>query len=1557
MKLRPEYELKEGEKISYDISASNQMLFSFNIGSDPKISSISVLLNVETTNTSKIRMFVTKQIDNTTVPSSQNTAPVLQTWLGLVSRIYTGNYHFCRNCSFKVLITSEVDTAFTLRYKTNQGVIKIKGDSLDTYEVVQSSERNCYLYNVTNASESIDVYLNVFSGDPNIFVNPITLPDNTNSFALHSSGKFDEVLTITPEQRKTLHASIGPYYICIHASIPSSYGLTIQAEEIDSTSLFSIYSGLTRTMNVKRRGLRLFEYDVKDEEKTNITVTLTSLAGNADLYIKSCFLRTDEFGESVKKCTMTQEELRDFPGLKSENTESVDSLTFIFNPEECSGENMKCSYLIGVYGESNSHFSLSVLGDPLSEISLVEGEPFFAYVGLKQYTYFTFSVEDEQVSNVKIQLTSLSGDADLYTSRKEGHNPRETLEYSSSHQSYIPDTVTYQRNIDGLLKATYHIAVYGFTASSFSIYYSTRSITHKEISLALYDGQPQQGSINSTALDESYLRYHFSISISPQEHKDIMIMLTPLTGRFDCYVGVDYEPTYTNYTWTMGSSENNIKISRTDSNFIRQGQYNILVQKERIADEIPHLFTIKFSTGSFHTNIVEGLPEFGNMTMNEISYYSYHVVNLTGSITVSVTPISGDPDLYISINSSNRYPSSSQYDYNSVAIGADSIKLNLTEFHNQNPTCSLSLRSNSRCIIFIAVRCTSDECSFTLQVARSDEMLLQLVDGYPQYGNVQAGEPQFYMFRPSVRNDSTIISVSAKTGKVKFYVVMLASGVLERESFPSPTKYDLVSIERVNYQIGQIPAERVTQCGLLCKFFIGVYLDTSDASVGAYNLSEFTIVATSGIRQLIDGQTVVDRVGEKVYQYYRFRVTCTNCILSISLAPLSGGDPDLFVNHALFRLPTSSSADFQATTFKGDFLQITPQDEVIKNNPRGMRGPYIIGVYGSQNCIYSLTVTTSASILQEISQNIPIREEQERSTIKYYTFYSWKKANLKISLSMHSGRATIRANVVSNVQEINVLDKLPSTEQNSMWSSMRINAVNYLMINKDDAKFLETGVYFIAIEAEENCNYDISVQYISEEDFVFVRLAEANRVHIAAGEVKRFAFLISSLENIHIEVTTYYGLVKAGVCTNSTGSPIWDVPDSGNLAIRSMDPKFVLGTYYVTLRGIQDSELIFIIQQNVKMVWLSEGLLYKGTIQRNSFSYFFYSIPKTKLNLQAELRFNAHVTLHDNNVIPKMFIKHIINKKADLPNELNYDFVANWDNDLQQLTAGVKLDSAINETLAIAISGAFKENVAAQSSEISIIVWTTGIVLMYPGYQYMNKFENPNEIHTYELSLKQAARAYIEVVPCMGEIEFFVTQSLASITDRKYDLKTTELNKGRLFGILEKPKGTYYVSIRSLGYHAMGQGNKTGIFYTIKTHVSNQTNITSLENYALENYGNIEAAFDSDNLILTWGKVYIRGKSESIVSPVLYSVYVTEDANTNMHTICGIKIGNAEKIASEISENTFRYKLHERQHDKKLIFNVIANIKPVDESIAYTPMTFKMPKFKQILNFNISILI
>jgi len=1544
VKSSPELELKEGERITDQLKEAESRIYRFYVPPDTEIHSLLVDLGVSG-NSSMIRMFVTQANDPDTLPSVSNTLYVIPSWFGLSARVYEDNtYSFCRNCTYKVLITANEETMYDLKYSTTKSVARITEDVYQTFEVVYAGERNCYEYIVKDSSDLFEIHLNTFSGDPNIYVNPKILPKEEANFAFSSKGELDEVLSITSEQRRTAGQIIGPYYVCIFGSRTSSYSLMINSVKEGENIVIPIYSGLTRTEMIKKDALKVYEYSLFGQESTNITFTLTSIAGNADLYIKFCIEELNDYGIPTRPCEMTKNTIVNEGKIaKSEQTSSADVITLQYSNKDCVGQTKRCVYLVGVLGRTDTRYSLSVLGDPMDESPLVEGKAFFGYVGLRQSIYYSFTVDDPKTESVKIQLTSLSGDADLFVSRvKQGD--RWNSERYSNQQSFMPDAIHFDRTRDGNLNTTYHLTIYGHTSATFTISYTTTISGGQEKPMLIYEGIPQAGAINGTTLETSGVRYYFYFRTRANETQDIEISLTPITGKYRMYVGANYLPTPSNYTWVMGETERNLHILANDPNYNMNAKYNIYLAKLFTEETSPHIFTVGYTTGRFATSISEGQPEMGNLTRGEFKYYKYNVISDEGSISITVTPFSGDPDLYISINSTNDKPDSFSADYTSVAIGADLIKVPTSEISKKSPNCKFGAYTSSSCAIYVGVKCASDICTYSLMVGRTASMVLQLLDGTPQFGSIAGGDPQYYVFNPSNITESTIISLYPKKGKVKAFVKLVPwSFIPEDPERPTPEKHDVSSHSRANTEVLEISPDQAKNCGYLCRYYIGVFVDVGELRPGQNADSEFNIVATTGIRTLIDGQTVVDFIGEKAYKYYRFNVPCRECTLSISLTPLSSGDPDLYVNRGQYRLPSSENADFRAISYRGDFLQISHNDPQIKDHRRMMQGNYLIAVYGSQNCTYALTATTSASVVQEVSVGIPVRQEVTQGTISYFTFNSWKKSDISISLQMHSGRANIRANVVESVRESSVLDKLPSTEVKSTWSSLSQNSVNSLSISKDHPQYKEYGIYFVAVEAEEASNYDLTIEYSNDEDYTFMRISEAYRVKLRENEVKKFKFEVTNQENIMVQLSFFYGNVEGSITTAPNGEPIWNLQLNQGVVISKTHEKFKIGTYYMKIKGVHDCDFAIIVEQNLQVTWLSEGLPQKASLESGKPSYFFYSIPKN--NREEDARFNVYATLKSSDVTNQaIYIRHITRADPSMPNAYNYDYKSSWDPELKQLGVSIAINSTRSNTLAIAVSGELIIPSAANlKSEFNIMAWSTGFAMLVPGSVYSNKFTSLNQIHVYQLSVPKTARAYIEVNPCVGEVEFFVAQKLSSMTDRKFDLKKTELNKGKLFGVLQDVEGTYYISVRALGFSSLDSERNRGIQYTIKSIISNETVVDYLEDFSLGSYGNIDTYLDGGSLTLTWGAPYFRGTNVAKYITIKYSVYMTEDTGANLYTICGIKYGSTKKIASDLSESKYTVDIRDKMDAKKLAFSVIATVKEYDYAVAYNPVYFQVP--------------
>lgn len=1524
MILRPEIELLEGDRFSSTLATSESALFTFHVPSDPTIRSVSITLTLGTLNTTKVRMFVVISNEASVVPSSSNSIRVVPSWLGLSARVYDsdGANLFCIGCTFRILVTSEVNTNYILSSHTSKGFTIIKERSIDVYEIIKRDERNCYRYNVKSPEDSLEIYLNAYSGNPNIYANPLTLPSDMTEFKFQSKGEINEILSITSEQRGRVNALTGNYYICVFGEAASSYNLMIYSETPNTENRIPIYSALTRTMSVKENKRVIFEFKIEKKELTSITFTLTSISGNADLYIKQCKYDIDIFGEDINRCNLPKEEF-DSPGvMRSTSTSSVDSLSIEFNPSSCSGKNIRCSYLIVVYGVEDSHFSLSLLADRKVEVPLAEGIPSSDSVGLHQYSYFSFIVNDPQTTNVKIQLTSLSGDSDLLVSRNSPFCDVTKAEKMSSQESLLPDIVTFTKEKDGLLNSTYHISVFGFTVSAFTITYSTTNPSNLPSSILLLDGRPQFTSLNDS--DTSAL-FRFQIYFPHNMPKDIRVFLFPLSGRYNVYAGVDYIPTATNFSWQAQELDSSIYIGTADHNYRSSGTYYLLVLKAQSENLTPHLFSVKYTTGNYIASIMEGFPEIGNLTKNDFAYYKYYVTNFDGKITVSLTPFSGDPDLFISINSSRQMPTVADADYFSTTIGIDTIDIPLEEVMKKNKEChNLEKRE---CGIYIGVKCYSNDCSYSLQVIRGKSVAIHLTEGIPQFAEVKPDNPKYFSYALNSLNVTTIISVQPKKGKLKAYANFIPlkyqKTANESHHFPTPSKHDISFVSRANSEIATISQELSPPCGQFCFLYIGVYLDPDAPHPES---SDFSIVAMNNFQVLIDGETLVDFIASRTYNYYRFHVSCTDCTLSISLTPLSAGDPDLYVNYGRYQFPAIGIADFYSTSLRGDFLQISPNDQYFVHNNKKIQGEYTIAVYGYDNCTYTIAATTSPLI--ELSLGIPMLQEQPENEIKYFSFKSWKNEDISIKLRMHSGRVLIRANVINNTKEVNLVANLPKTEDLSKWSSKKNNTNNQLIISKDSISYLYNGVFLIAVETFQAASYDIVIEYSGGSESSFISNGQPYRSKIRSKDSLRLSFIASSSEDIKFTLDTIYGDVEADVTCSENPGHKWKLAAVLPLTIYSSESSFRIGTYYITINATSDAEIVLTAEQNPHYVSLTEGQPQTGILLSNSYVYFLYTkFPQLEGN--DTYRFNIIVKINNPVADAAIILKETSQKVFSFPTLENWDYIIKYDPELNQLGASIVMNKTNTRNIAIAITANLTSHVHLLKFEV--VAWTTGIVTMMPMRKYVNTLDSTHDNQIYELNIDKPSKLYIEVIPCVGEVEFIVTKNLAGINDRKYDLKKAELSKGRLFGSLETVPGTYYVCVRAVTF------GKDEALYSIRSILSNATETEDLEDYYLENYGNIDFTIDGQDIYLKWGSTIRKKGKTGLFDYTRYSVYVGQEGGNNMATSCGMKLGKTEQIARDLVGTSFTWRVRDDLLEKKIGFNVMATETEYLQSFAYNP--------------------
>jgi hypothetical protein len=104
---------------------------------------------------------------------------------------------------------------------------KTSGDYLDLnsypggiiYDAVPWWNINCYNYTVASKEKDFSLTLQVYTGNPDLYVSPLVPITNANYTSAKYNSKdhfWNEELVLNPEIRKELGGETGPYFICVY---------------------------------------------------------------------------------------------------------------------------------------------------------------------------------------------------------------------------------------------------------------------------------------------------------------------------------------------------------------------------------------------------------------------------------------------------------------------------------------------------------------------------------------------------------------------------------------------------------------------------------------------------------------------------------------------------------------------------------------------------------------------------------------------------------------------------------------------------------------------------------------------------------------------------------------------------------------------------------------------------------------------------------------------------------------------------------------------------------------------------------------------------------------------------------------------------------------------------------------------------------------------------------------------------------------------------------------------------------------------------------------------
>lgn len=890
---------------------------------------------------------------------------------------------YCASCSISISVTSfTARSTFIITVSTGESVTTLQDGVPVSGQVSQFTYRY-YSFMCSTSGASVSITLTSLTGDADLTVSLSPNPTLSNGTWVSLAQGNDMIVAH--------QVPAGLMYIGVFGFTNSSYSLVAHVASDNSTT--QLVNGHVTFGAVDASNYMYFSFSMDDG--ADLTVTVTPLFGAVNLYINTCS------GVPLSQC-FGRRPTSSFNTWNAAGSFSGEAVTIPKTDQRaCAG----CWYIIGVLGVQASNFTVlaSIDGSSIAT-ALQNGVPSRAYVNQWDYAYYVFSFYDFNVDTI-IAVTPFTGDPDLYvTACNEGSNASCVYQPSNTsftwrHMAVGADTISIPFGSPGACTpippnpCSYYIAVHGFVASSFSV----MAYIDSDSPITLLDGRPQNGMVNASEYDQ------YSMAIAAGS-RGIDITLVPRTGDSDLYVTLNgLKPTQTSYQYRSisASGNDNIEIHATDDAFVAAGcsvggcTLRIGVLGFRTSE-----YTLVATTGNVSTTLPPGIPVRDSVVQGSYDYYIFSV-DVAAAFSIVVTPLSGDPDLFVSWGAGNTQPTQASHIWASQRIGVDSV----TVYPTDPRSCNVS---SSSCNYYIGVYGYSQNTSFII-TAYVFGPAIELVDGQPQSGQVDASLTQQYVFYVNAGFGHVDVFLMPISGDADLYVSINST------SPPSPSGSDYRSLAITGPELVTVTtadAAVTSHCASigasggdsLCPILIGV---------NGFTASTYTILVSSQTAaDLSNGVPLYDTVAHGQYKYYVFQNDNPATELIFDVTPFSG-DPDIYVS-AVVTQPTSSNYTWSSMRVGRDVIHILVGDP-------GYCSPtpcnYYIGVTSfTSNASFSIVATQRAFSVITLSSGNPQNGQVGFLDSVEYVFYAPPNfGQLQVTLSPVFGDPDLYISVNSTV--------------------------------------------------------------------------------------------------------------------------------------------------------------------------------------------------------------------------------------------------------------------------------------------------------------------------------------------------------------------------------------------------------------------------------------------------------------------------------------------------------------------------------------------------------------
>lgn len=490
-------------------------------------------------------------------------------------------------CMLYISVFGYRSASYSIKITTRKDIPELLVEGLPTTGQINETQYD-YYFTYFPSTFPVEVFMQPLNGDPDLFINIIDANSTQQILDWPRPNKhafdFSSQSTQTNDFVRVSEADLTsrcPSKACV--VLAGVYCFSSYCRYSISTtqeSMPSLIDGQSYNGYVSEHVYSYYSFSVSTED-ASILISLTATSnGDPDLVVskganarptrENCTWASFNYGNEHMLINA------DDPYLEHDSTRGT--------------------YIIGVYGFTNTTYLLTATAAAVPVVMLVQGQPHSAVIGQNRSNYYYFMIENE--STVSVTLTLSSGSA-LILASKSTSDPYENLPTLSNFtwsSMQSNDRNKIEIKPDDAQFCLYCLIVIGVIAQDPSVSYSI-TLSYASTKLVLQNGVPHRDFIEPLA----WQYYSFNVP----EFESFAVSITSFSGNPDLYIGLEYPLTKDNAIWKSShrSRVDYIKVKTDDDNFTL-GVYTIGVFGVKASS-----YSITAHAKMSYITLVDGWPQ------------------------------------------------------------------------------------------------------------------------------------------------------------------------------------------------------------------------------------------------------------------------------------------------------------------------------------------------------------------------------------------------------------------------------------------------------------------------------------------------------------------------------------------------------------------------------------------------------------------------------------------------------------------------------------------------------------------------------------------------------------------------------------------------------------------------------------------------------------------------------------------------------------------------------------------------------------------------------------